>query len=359
MVFSVREASRSAVCIAVAAAGCMTFAGPVASADPSGGAVVNAAKVERAAEEAPNGSSLRDVEKLTGRQMDLTVHSAAMDKDITVRVVRPNAATASEGAPASVYMLGGVEGNSADRGWEQTTDVVEFFSDKNVNLIIPFGGESSYYTDWQREDPELGRNQWETFMTKELPPIIDSAFETSGKNALIGLSMSTTSVLNLAIAAPGLYEGVGAYSGCAMTSDPIGRRFVELTVADYGGNAVNMWGGPNDPMWAENDPYVNAEELRGTALYISTGTGKPGLHDRLDAPAVAGDHKVLATRVVVGGLIEAITYQCTTRMAEKLDTLGIPATVNIRPTGTHTWQYWQEDLHDSWPMLAESLDLQN
>lgn len=355
MVFNVRRVSRS---FAVVAAGCMTFCGPVADALPATAGLREAAEVKESAQEAPNGSFLREVEEVTERKLDLTVHSAAMDKDITVRVVRPEPGTAKEGPEASVYMLGGVEGSSEENGWAQMTDAAAFFADKNVNLVIPFGGESSYYTDWQREDPVLGRQKWETFLTKELPPIIDSAFDTTGKNALIGLSMSMTSVLNLAIAAPDMYEGVGAYSGCAMTSDPVARRFVEITVADFGGNPVNMWGGPNDPMWVEHDPYVNAEKLRGTALYISTGTGMAGKHDRIDSPAVAGNERRLATRVVVGGLIEAVTHECTTRMADKLDALDIPATVNFRPKGTHTWEYWEQDLHDSWPILAESLELE-
>ncbi|MFD4369899.1 alpha/beta hydrolase [Rhodococcus sp. NPDC058521] len=356
MVFGVLGRARSAACIAVVTLAGMAVCGPVAAADPNSSGLASVSEVKAAAEKAPNGSNLREAEEHSDRQLNLTVHSAAMDKDITVRVVRPKPETAKKGPQSTVYMLGGVEGNSEKYGWEQMTDVEDFFADKNVNLVIPFGGESSYYTDWQQDDPELGRNKWKTFLTEELPPIVDSAFETTKKNVLIGLSMSTTAVLNLAIAAPDLYEGVGAYSGCAMTSDPVARRFVEITVSDFGGNPVNMWGGPDDPMWVRNDPYVNAEKLRGTALYISSGTGLPGEFDRIDAPKVAGNQQTLATRVVVGGILEAVTNECTTRMADKLSGLDIPATVNLRPNGTHVWEYWQQDLHDSWPILARSLE---
>lgn len=304
------------------------------------------------AKPAPDGSRLISVTPVAGRQLNFVVHSTAMNKEITVRVL-PSLATA-EPRPA-VYLLGGVEGNSEKYGWEQMTDVEDFFGDKNVNVVIPFGGKSSYYTDWQRDDPKLGRNRWETFLTKELPPIVDSALGTSGKNALAGLSMSTTAVLNLAIAAPDLYESVGAYSGCAMTSDPVGRRFVGLTVRDFGGDAENMWGPSEHPDWVAHDPYVNAEKLRGMNLYISTGSGLPGPYDTLDSHTVAGSPRSLFNQIVVGGALEAVTSECTSRLAKKLEALTIPATINLRPVGTHSWGYWQDDLHASWPMMASAV----
>ncbi|EHI45663.1 antigen 85 complex protein [Rhodococcus opacus PD630] len=320
----------------------------------SGGGVVSAeprTTIESiSADEAPDGSRLVEVTTVGESQMNFTVHSTAMDKDITVRVIR----AASEKRP-TVYMLGGVEGNSEQFGWEQKADVEKFFSDKDVNVVIPFGGQSSYYADWKQDDPELGRNKWQTFLTKELPPIVDSALETTGKNAIAGLSMSATSVLNLAISEPGLYQSVGAYSGCAMTSDPVARRFVEITVSDFGGNPENMWGAANDPLWAANDPYVNAEKLRGTTLYISNGSGLPGPYDTLDARTVGGDRRNLATQVVVGGVIEAVTNDCTMRLAEKLRALDIPATVDLRPVGTHSWGYWRDDLSASWPTMAAAI----
>ncbi|MDJ0106886.1 esterase family protein, partial [Rhodococcus erythropolis] len=49
------------------------------------------------------------------------------------------------------------------------------------------------------------------------------------------------------------------------------------------------------------------------------------------------------------------TNQCTQRLAERLDSLGIPATYDFRATGTHSWGYWQDDLHNSWSMIAESI----
>lgn len=46
---------------------------------------------------------------------------------------------------------------------------------------------------------------------------------------------------------------------------------------------------------------------------------------------------------------------CTRQLADRLAQLGIPATVNRRPTGTHSWPYWADELPRSWPTMAAGL----
>ncbi len=53
--------------------------------------------------------------------------------------------------------------------WYNNTDVTNFFADKHVNVVLPVGGKYSMYTDWDADDPVLGRNKWQTFLTRELP----------------------------------------------------------------------------------------------------------------------------------------------------------------------------------------------
>ncbi|WP_245660468.1 alpha/beta hydrolase-fold protein [Nocardia kruczakiae] len=107
--------------------------------------------------------------------------------------------------------------------------------DKDVNVVNPIGGASSYYTDWVRDDPVLGVEKWQTFLNDELPPVIEKFLGANGNRTVVGVSMSGTSVLNLAIAKPGFWASVASYSGCAQTSDAIGHEFVRLTVENWGG----------------------------------------------------------------------------------------------------------------------------
>ena len=286
-----------------------------------------------------------------GRQFDIAVYSPAMGRSIPLRILRP-----ADSAPhPTLYLLNAVDGGEGAASWTDRTDAAAFFADKNVNVVIPLGGRASYYTDWRFDDPALGRNQWATFLTAELPPIINSMFATTGRNAVAGLSMSATSALDLAIQAPGLYQAVGSFSGCAQTSGPLAQAYVSSQLLGFGANPINMWGPPTDPAWAAHDPTLNAERLRGTALVISAGSGLPGPHETLDSPGINGNVGALIDRIGVGGVMESVVDQCTRQLTDRLGQLGIPAVVDFRPTGTHAWAYWQDDLHESWPLIGSAI----
>src|SRR6478752_438184 len=128
-----------------------------ASADPAEGTVV-----------AAGGSHLVSTDKIDDRQLTMRVYSASMDRDIPLRVITP----ADTSAPRpTLYLLNGAGGGEDSATWQAKTDVVDFFADKNVNVVTPMEGAFSYYTDWEQTDPELGNNKWTTFLTQELPPI--------------------------------------------------------------------------------------------------------------------------------------------------------------------------------------------
>lgn len=324
------------------------------------GAVIGPTLAVGAATAAPAGDSrsaagtLDRVEKISDRRWNVYVHSPSMNKVVELHVLRP--ADTTEPRP-TLYMLNGAGGGEDSASWTKQTDIVDFFADKNTNVVIPIGGHISYYTDWRNDDPKLGRNQWQTFLTEEAPPVLDAALGANGVNAVGGLSMSASSVLDLAIQAPGLYRGVASYSGCAMTSDPVGQAMVRAVVEGAGrGNTANMWGPPGDPEWARHDPYVNADKLRGLELFVSTGTGLPGEFEEPAAVRPVGAPP-LPDQVVIGGAIEAATNYCTQNLVRRLGELDIPVTADLQPTGTHSWGYWQDALHRSWPVLERALDL--
>ncbi|BCK55740.1 esterase [Nocardia wallacei] len=303
-----------------------------------------------------DGSYITKATVQDDRNIRLYVYSAAMDDTFAVDVQRP--ADASVPRPV-LYLLNGAGGGQDAATWDQRApDALRFLADKDVNVVRPIGGAWSYYTDWRAPDPVLGVNKWRTFFTEELPPLIDGALGTNGLNAIAGLSTSGTSVLQLPIAKPGLYKSVAAYSGCAQISDPTGYTFVNLAVNVWGGgNTENMYGPQNDPMWAENDPYVHADQLRGLNLFISSGSGLPGRWDGLDGPYTLPGVGGWANQLIVGGVIEAAVNYCSHNMQAKLDSLGIPATYDFPPTGTHSWGYWHDALIKSWPVLAKGLEL--
>ncbi|MFI5777725.1 alpha/beta hydrolase [Nocardia sp. NPDC051570] len=309
------------------------------------------ATVVRAASET---ARIVDTVTVDARNIRYRVYSPAMGRAIDVDVLRP--ADTSTPRP-TLYLLNGGGGGEDDATWRKRTDVLDFLATKNVNVVAPVGGRDTYYTDWRAPDPVLGVNKWRTFLTTELPPVLDAALGADGRKAISGMSMSATSVLQLAIAAPGLFGAVAAYSGCARISDSMGMQMVRIVVGVGGGDPENMYGPPDDPMWAANDPYVHADRLRGTPLYLSTGSGVPGPHDVAGSPfLMAPGPGGLAAQVAVGGLIEFATDQCTRAMRERLEQLDIPATYDFLD-GTHSWGYFRDSFLRSWPVLAQGLGL--
>ncbi|WP_067653562.1 alpha/beta hydrolase [Nocardia harenae] len=283
-----------------------------------------------------------------GRQQQVEVYSAAMDRIVRTAVLP--AADPEKPSPV-LYLLNGSSGGS-DGNWIDRTDVAEFFAGKQVTVVVVLDGAGSYFTDWRADDPVLGKQRWGTFLTEELPPLIDAEFDGTGANAIAGVSMAGTSVFQLALAAPGFYRAIGSYSGCVRTSDPAGQTIVQAVVTTQRGTPANMWGPPSDPAWRANDPYLQADKLRGTAVYVATGTGIPGPKENL---ADAGDLPHLLYQLMFGAPLEVVANACTRQLRDRLLAANIAATFDLRPTGTHAWGYWQDDLHKSWPLFEEAL----
>lgn len=298
---------------------------------------------------ARQSATVEQVTMLTDRRAAVFVRSPSMSEIVQVQVLLPPPGT---GPRPTLYLLDGAgageESNYAESTWTLRTDAVDFFTDKNVNVVLPIGGTGSYYTNWLRPDPVIGLAEWETFLTEELPPIIDSRFAGNGTNAIAGLSMGAHAALNLATRRSALYSGVAAFSGCADNSQSDSKLSVRATVAWKGGDADNMWGADANPAWAANDPMRNAEALRGKQIYVSTGNGVIGPLD--DPTTVEG-----ISAMTLGAALETAALQCTRMFDARLGQLGIPATFHYRTTGTHSWPYWQQDLHDAWPTLARAL----
>jgi diacylglycerol O-acyltransferase / trehalose O-mycolyltransferase len=328
----------------------MLVVGVAAADPPTSGPDLGPPGGYQAPAESATGLAARPVidriEPITDRWFRVFVQSPSMRRVVQVQVLLP--ADRSRPRP-TLYMLDGRGAPENESSWTQHGHAVQFFADKNVNVVLTTGGPANLYTDWQHRDPILGTNKWETFLTRELPPLIDARFDGNGRQAIEGVSMGGEAAMMLTVRNPGLYRAVAAHSGCYSTAPGPGQDQARGIVETYHGNPDNMFGPPNDPDWLAHDVMTHAGALRGTAIYLSSGSGTPGEHD---VPGQAN----LPDDITVGGPLEAGAYACTTALAHKLTQLKIPATVNLRPTGTHSWPYWTDELTRSWPTIAHALD---
>ncbi|NMM89675.1 mycolyltransferase [Rhodococcus sp. SRB_17] len=287
-------------------------------------------------------------ESVTGAQsLRLTVASPALRREVGVEILLPQDAS----VPRPVlFILDGVDAGENTSKWITDGGAPEFFTDKNVYGVVVNGGAASLYTDWEKMDPQLGLNKWETYLTQELPPLIDERFETTGVKAITGHSMGAQGAMMLAHRNPTLYSGIAVFSGCYSTMDVWGRTSTQMTVTSRSGDLNNMWGELGGPEWKAHDSFLNAERLRGKEIYISVANGLPGSDETLQTPD-------LGERLLVGGGLEAAAEECTKQFDRRLQDLDIAATVDYEPNGTHSWAYWRERFPKAWPTLSKALGL--
>lgn len=311
--------------------------------------------------------------QLPDGRLIVSVWSDKMAIEVPNIVQRPRDGNAA--APV-LYLINGAGGGEDSATWQAQSDVRAFMSDKDAWTVTPIGGAFSYYTDWQRYDPNVQTRYaretnrpmaFETYLAEELPDLFENRYGGNYQNrkrSLAAISMTATSVLTIAQNYPGRFQAIGSYSGCAETSTPIGYQFINIVTGMRGGaNLDNMWGPYPGPGWVDNDPVAQAHKFvaqrdNGTlpAMFISTGNGLPGPHESLENWRLRNSIPALANQAIVGGIIEAATQYCTANLARRFGELQIPAQFDFAPNGTHSWGYWEDDLKQSWPMMAQAMN---
>ncbi|MCQ4148340.1 alpha/beta hydrolase-fold protein [Rhodococcus qingshengii] len=310
------------------------------------------AQAAPAATQNPTGAAVTKVDWLSERRVALWVNSPAMGTPIQVQILLARDWNVNPSASfPSVWMLDGLRATDNENAWTYETDAESFYADKNVNVILPVGGQSSFYSDWLQ--PDNGKNyQWETFLTKELPPILEKDWRTTQTRGVVGLSMGGTSAMFLTARNPGFFKFAASLSGILTTTSLGMPQAIQFAMTDAGGyNSAAMWGPPSNPQWAAHDPYALAEKLKGVSLYVSSGSGTTGPYDQPSGiPGVSTNY--------AGMGLEILARLTSQTFATKLNQLGIPAQVNYRPSGTHSWPYWQFELHQLWPQLANAIGVE-
>ncbi|MXP21614.1 esterase family protein [Gordonia sp. HNM0687] len=288
--------------------------------------------------------------KLSPLRTDIWVDSPSMGGKVKVSVLTPQF---SSGPRSTVYLLDGADAGEDVSDWITKGKAGKFFADKNVNVVLPTGGAGSFYTNWVQHDPALGKPQWETFLTKELPPLIDERFDGTGRNAVVGLSMGGQSAFTLAMRQPALYSGIASLSGCPPVSGPVNESYVRTTVARSGGDATNMWGPFGSANWAAHDPSKHLDRLRGKDIFIAAGSGAIGPRD-LTAPYDPEDGPREAV-TAAGSALELGAWRCSLEFAATLRANNVAFTDGFRLIGTHSWIYWEQDLRKAWPTISRGL----
>ena len=275
----------------------------------------------------------------------LDVPSPSMGRNVRVQF--------QGGGPHAVFLLDGLRAQDDANGWDINTAAFEWFYQSGVSVVMPVGGQSSFYSDWYQ--PAKGSAgtltyKWETFLTRELPAwLATNKGQDPRGNAVVGLSMSGGAALTLASWYPDQFFFAGSLSGYLNPSKGLWPTLIGLSMKDAGGyNATDMWGPPSDPAWQRNDPMLNINRLvaNRTALWVYCGNGASSDLD------TSGDFGTSFS----ASYLENITLSSNKEFQEKYQAAGgRNAVFNFPPNGTHSWGYWGAQLQAMKPDIVRIL----
>ena len=299
----------------------------------------------------PAGVKVDRIEWLTSRRVAVFINSPSMPQhpiQVQILLARDWHSNPTAKFP-EVWALDGLRARDDENGWTIETNIEQFYADKNVNVILPVGGESSFYSDWQRENN--GKHyKWETFLTKELIPVLNNEFRSNGHRAVTGLSMGGTAAMNLAERNPHLFNFVGSFSGYLDTTTRGMPEAIMASQRDAGGyDSRKMWGEPGSQNWIDHDPKLGIENLKDMKVYVSAGSGKD---DFGNANSVAKGQANLA-----GMGLEVISRMSTQTYVDYAKRAKINPVIKFRPSGVHSWEYWQFEMQQAWPYIADALEM--
>jgi diacylglycerol O-acyltransferase / trehalose O-mycolyltransferase len=279
----------------------------------------------------------------------LDIPSPSMGRDIRVQF--------QGGGPHSVYLLDGLRATDDASGWDINTAAFDWFHGSGISVVMPVGGQSSFYSDWYQ--PAAGSNgtttyKWETFLTQELPTWLSAnKGQDPTRNAVVGLSMSGSAALTMAIWHPAQFIYASSLSGFLNPSNGLWPTLIGLSMKDAGGyNAQDMWGPTSDPAWRRNDPMVNINTLvaNGTAVWIYCGNGALSDLDTDD-----GNFGVQFS----AQYLETITLDTNKQFQQRyIAAGGRNAVFKFPENGTHSWGYWGSQLQEMKPDLLRVLGIQ-
>jgi diacylglycerol O-acyltransferase / trehalose O-mycolyltransferase len=264
------------------------------------------------------------------------------------------APTSSSGGSKAVYLLDGLRAQDDYSGWDINTPAFDWFHDSGISVVMPVGGQSSFYTDWY--SPSSFNNQtytykWETFLTQELPAWLaaNKQISTTG-NGVVGLSMSGGAALILSAYHPAQFSYAASLSGFLNPSAVFMQQAIRVAMLDSGGyNVDNMWGPPWDGAWKRNDPLKQVSRIvaNGTRLWIYCAPGG----------ATPLDEGADPNQAFNADSLEGMAFKSNKDFqAAYLKAGGSNATFQFPAAGNHAWPYWGAQLQALKPDLIATLN---
>jgi S-formylglutathione hydrolase FrmB len=265
--------------------------------------------------------------------VDVSVASPALGRTAPVRLILPSGFGTQTGRTYPVlYLLHGAHDDYTS--WTRETDIEAFTEGRDLIVAMPDAGPTGIPTAWR------GGPDYEAFQLTEVPALLARQYRASGVRAVAGVSTGGYGAMAHAARHPHMFAAAASYSGILDTMAPGVPPLVDAIVARENLAPRSLWGNPllNLLTWRDFNPRSRAEGLRGTPLYVSSGSGVVG---------GSGDWLPEA--------LESALWPSAHAFTDTLALLRVPVTTHYYPGGGHNWAYWKGEFSASWPMLASAL----
>lgn len=322
----------------------LLFLAPIPAAEAAGNITHDTVP---AAVTADDGAKVVRQSWIDSRTLDLTIQSPALGtNNAMVRLLLPQGWQQDSGQSwPTLWLLHGCCDSQDYQAWTHYTDVEQFTADKPVIVVMPTGGAIGMYSNWWNYGL-FGVPAWETFHMTELTQIMQRGYGVGNRMSIAGLSMGGYGAVEYAARYPGRFGAAASFSGAVDVLQPGIPYITEANMIAQGFPIWGvLWGDPfaQHNLWVAHDPVDNLSGLLGTRLYIASGNGQNGPLD--------------PNPNIVGGLLETAALSNSQEVAAIFQQAGLTVTTDFYGAGTHSWPYWERDLHDAWPTLAAGMGL--
>jgi S-formylglutathione hydrolase FrmB len=286
---------------------------------------------------ANDGARVSAVKRLASWEYDISVASPALHSTQKVRLIVPKGwKPGTKRTWPTVYAFHG--GNNNYRSWTKDGDLQKIARKWQVLVVMPEGANGSY-TNWVQGPNGSPAPHWETWHMDEVMQLMQRNFGAGSSRAAIGNSSGGQGAMTYAGRHPGVFKSVSAYSSILyLTQPPVPALLEYVNFSNTGGAPWDIWGSYylDQANWIAHDPYYLLPRLRGTRIYVSSGTPANSIND-------------------AGYLSEHYTGVTSLAFVKKAKALHIPVVTHIYGGGYHSWPYWIREVGADWPAVMKAI----
>jgi S-formylglutathione hydrolase FrmB len=286
-------------------------------------------------------------EQVTDRILELTVDTPAFKEPSKLHVILP---TGYDADPARrwpvTYVLAGTMNN-----YDSFQKFLggEKLSENHPAIIVSPDGNSGYWSDWYNGGA-FGPPEYETFVTRQLIPLIDANFRTvadRSQRTVLGISMGGYGSLMMAARRPDLFVAAASLSGSVDSNLPLNGIALTISSTFDGAGADAIYGprATEEVRWRGHNPTDLSENLRDVDLQLLTanGTLAPEIGEEPDPDQVTSC------------VVERGVYDASVSMHERLNTLGIAHRWLDYGPGCHTPPNFKREVLDTFTHFEKVL----